>query len=202
MKKTVCILLISYLSFSLFTTPLYANEEKTSILVSIENSEDFYLLEIYENKMNIKIISSKTYIPISALNNEASTLNSVNFSVSYEILLNSIETFLEEEIPYYVHIEIEPLLKQLNLSEDLYKEKTLRSLCESALQIKKNMNLNTLINYKKYIKTNLTIKQIYSFYMKFKNNKINYSYYTLPYLIYEDCYIPMERTFYLKEKVN
>lgn len=199
MKKPIKIIILSFYLFLFSLLPVYAKEESKEILIYIKEHEDLYLLNVDQNDIKVQIISQNTHLPISALENKEATIKSIDFTYSLNSLIPTLNTFLNKDIEYYASIDMNKVLKDLNIKAN-YKTPT--ALTKTIKQMKENLDLQLLLNYKDYLNTNLDLKTLYSFYTAFKNNDFKISYYTLPYLVYEDKYIPLETSFTLKKKMK
>lgn len=202
MKKIILLCLSFVLFVSLFSQPLTAKEDDTSILIRIEGAKDLYLLKIKENTMNVYIIPEMLYLPIACLENQKSTLKGVDFSSSYDCLLTTINQALNQKVPYYANIKMEKLLSRLNLKKNTYDYKTLDSLCDTGKKIKENLDMGVLIDYQKYLKTNIDFDTIYKLYQFFQKDKIKINYFTQNYFVVNNKYFLITNDFYLKKKAK
>ena len=195
-KEVLMKILCVFISLVLCLPVQIQAKQVYEILIQVENSEQLYIVSIEKEKMKVEIIETKVHIPIRALNNEISSIQSVNFNDSPLSLLTTINQFLQRNIQYYVHIEMETLLNDLHLSS-MYDYETLDSLCKSALAIKEAISLSQIMNYQNYIDTNISVRELFEIYTMIKD-ELNVSYYTLSYLVVDDMYIPIDKTFYEK----
>ena len=193
MKKLIFILTIVLL----FAIPVQA-EETYTILIHIQNAPNLYIMEIHDENVNVKTISNKTFLPIPALDMQSASIEEVNFSSAPKTLCNTISYFTKENIPYYVSLSLEELMNDLEINT--YNLDTLSSLCDLAHTIKEKITIPVLLQYKKYINTNLSIKQLMHLYSLFQDSKMNYHFYHLFYFCTSNYDIPLETTFYLQNK--
>lgn len=201
MKKIIIIGIGLLLCIPIYSQSVQAKKDDSiHILIQIEEAKDLYLLSIKDNTMKVQIISGKMYLPISCLNNDPSTINSVDFSNSYDCMINSLNKSLHLNIQYYANVKMKKLLKRLDLNKNTYDYKTLDSLCETGKKIKDKLSLSLVIDYQKYIDTNIDFETIYNLYKFFTKEKISIKYYTLSYFVINGKDIPMSTTFHLKKK--
>lgn len=196
MKKYKLILLIVLL-FSM-VNEIHANE-KLNILFTVQKDEHMYLMEIKDNNIKVKMISTKIYLPIPCLNNEKNTINSINFAQLNPCLVNTVNKAFNTNITHYIDLDMQSLLKDLNLPKNTYNYKTLSSLTKTAKKIKNKFSLSVLADYKKYITTSLTFQDLYQLY-KISKKKLKISYYYLNYINIDDTYLLLNNKFHKKTK--
>lgn len=197
MKKIITILLTCTLLIGTQMIPIHAST-KMQILVQIKNAKDLYLVSLQDKKVNVKSISMKSYLPIDGLD-KAYPLQDINFSKDYESLITTIEKAFHQSIDYYVILDMKTLLKDLEIPKSTYDYETLHSLTNTGKAILKEIDIATVIQYQKYIETNLGIKELYNLYDFFKSKDFTLSYYFPHYYEYKDTYLLLDTHFYLKK---
>lgn len=197
MKKIFIYLIVSFFMITTIQN-VEANNTKT-ILVIIKNDANIYLIKNNDKKMNIHSIPSSLYIPITCLK-ENSTIDSVNFTGSYNCLVNSIQYSFDIPIDSYVYIDMPKVLKRFHLHKNTYDYKTLNSLTKTGKIIKDKIDMGMLLEINDYIETDLNLIDMYDLYHFFKAGDLKIHYYFLKYYIYNNYTFLFDNTFYLKDK--
>lgn len=200
MKKILLSFACICLLFTLANITIHANNKDTKqILVHIKGADNLYLLNLNNKTMQVKTISSYLYTPISCLDNELSTLKSVDFTSSYTCLLNSIAHTFHTEIDNYVSIDMQKTLHAVGLKDDEYDYQTLESLTKTAKKILHNFKITMIANYTDYIETDLNVKDIYELYQFFSKDDFKTKYYYPNYLVFNQKYYLLDTRFHLKK---
>lgn len=197
MKK----ILLTIICICMLWTPIKAEEtiKQESILISIKGAENLYLININDKTMKVKTISTNLYTKISCLDNEYSTLKSVDFTKSYPCLINTLAHYLNTKINHYVSVNMPAILKEIGLKENEYDYQTLDSLTSTAKKILKHFKLSMIIHYDDFIVTDLNVNEIYELYQFFHKDKFSTKYYYLNYLVMNQRYYLLDARFHLKK---
>lgn len=197
MKK----ILLTIICICMLWTPIKAEEtiKQESILISIKGAENLYLININDKTMKVKTISTNLYTKISCLDNEYSTLKSVDFTKSYPCLINTLAHCLNTKINHYVSVNMPAILKEIGLKENEYDYQTLDSLTSTAKKILKHFKLSMIIHYDDFIETDLNVNEIYELYQFFHKDKFSTKYYYLNYLVMNQRYYLLDARFHLKK---
>lgn len=200
MRKT----LVSMIAFCLLLTtllvPLQAAEKDTKqILVNIKGAENLYLISLKDKTMKVKTISNQLYTKISCLDNEYSTLKSVDFTSSYTCLSNSMSKTLNTKIDNYVTINMSAILKEVGLNENEYDYQSLDSLTSVAKKILNNFKLSMITHYNDFIETDLSVNDLYELYQFYRKEKFTTKYYYLNYIVMNDKFYLLDASFHLKK---
>lgn len=200
MRKT----LVSMIAFCLLLTtllvPLQAAEKDTKqILVNIKGAENLYLISLKDKTMKVKTISNQLYTKISCLDNEYSTLKSVDFTSSYTCLSNSMSKTLNTKIDNYVTINMSAILKEVGLNENEYDYQSLDSLTSVAKKILNNFKLSMITHYNDFIETDLSVNDLYELYQFYRKEKFTTKYYYLNYIVMNNKFYLLDASFHLKK---
>lgn len=197
MKRIVFILcfVITFL-----TNPIMIDAtQESSILVIIKNDTHSYLIKNNGNTSHIYTIPNTLYLPIACLE-ENSTIGSVNFSNSYNCLVNSIENAFQIPIDNYIYIDMPSILSYLNLHKNTYDYQTISSLTKTGSIMKDKIDIGMLFKINDFMETDMNLSDIYDMYHFYKNDNLKVKYYFLKYYIYKEYAFPLEKTFYLQKK--
>lgn len=195
MKKILISLLL--LVSSMYTIDFVQASSSMDIIVQIQGANNLYLIQLDTNKVHVKSIANRLYTPLSCMK-EPNTLANIDFTNDYDCLVDSLNNIFSESIDYYVSLDMKTLLQDLQIKETTYDYKTLSSLTKVGKEILNNISIKTIVQYQKYIKTNLGLKEMYDLYDFFSDKDFKVKYYYLHYFIHQNKYLLFDTHFYLK----
>lgn len=200
MRKFLIPMITFCLLFTTLLVPLQAAQKDTKqILVNIKGAENLYLISLKGKTMKVKTISNQLYTKISCLDNEYSTLKSVDFTSSYTCLSNSMSKTLNTKIDNYVIINMPAILKEVGLNENEYDYQSLDSLTSVAKKILNNFKLSMIAHYSDFIETDLSVNDLYELYQFYHKEKFTTKYYYLNYIVMNDKFFLLDASFHLKK---
>lgn len=200
MRKTLVSMIAFCLLFTTLLVPLQAAQKDTKqILVNIKGAENLYLISLKGKTMKVKTISNQLYTKISCLDNEYSTLKSVDFTSSYTCLSNSMSKTLNTKIDNYVTINMSAILKEVGLNENEYDYQSLDSLTSVAKKILNNFKLSMITHYNDFIETDLSVNDLYELYQFYRKEKFTTKYYYLNYIVMNNKFYLLDASFHLKK---
>lgn len=198
MKKILLPIITLCLLLNTLMLPIHAADTK-QILVNIKGADNLYLISLKGKSMKVKTISNHLYTKISCLDNEYSTLKSVDFTNSYACLINSLNQSLHTTIDNYVIINMPAILKEVGLNENEYDYQSLASLTSVAKKILNKFKLSMIVHYKDFIETDLGANDLYELYQFYHKEKFTTKYYYLNYIVMNDKYYLFDTSFHLKK---
>lgn len=198
MKKILLPIITLCLLLNTLMLPIHAADTK-QILVNIKGADNLYLISLKGKSMKVKTISNHLYTKISCLDNEYSTLKSVDFTNSYACLINSLNQSLHTTIDNYVIINMPAILKEVGLNENEYDYQSLASLTSVAKKILNKFKLSMIVHYKDFIETDLGVNDLYELYQFYHKEKFTTKYYYLNYIVMNDKYYLFDTSFHLKK---
>ncbi len=171
-----------FLSLCILTflfTPISA-QSNLSFLLSIQGYDAMYIIDIIDTKIIVKEIQSDAYLP-----------STCDFNQS-DCKIETINTYFNTRLSSYIHVQLDTLLTDFDVEiEDAHTIETLKDISSQCIQ---QLSFTTILNYNKYIQTNLSISDIYDLYSLSKKQTTS-SYYALEYITTDLYKVSLSHTF-------
>ncbi|MEG2993257.1 MAG: hypothetical protein RR847_03115 [Bacilli bacterium] len=175
------------------------NENDQQILILSPSLPQVYIITITKDSYNVVLIPKTTNIKLTCAEDTITTIDRINLKeMGRKCLINTLNNNFDLKIKHDVIINFKNIKTDFNLDlhhKDLNDFSTILTIFH---QVSGQINLNRLLNYQKYITTNLDFNRIYQLYQFYKegNHKVHY-YYPHLYKNNQNEYIPFETSFYL-----
>ncbi|MEG0694880.1 MAG: hypothetical protein RR440_03930 [Erysipelotrichaceae bacterium] len=175
------------------------NENDQQILILSPSLPQVYIITITKDSYNVVLIPKTTNIKLTCMVDTITTIDRINLKeMGRKCLINTLNNNFDLKIKHDVIINFKNIKTDFNLDlhhKDLNDFSTILTIFH---QVSGQINLNRLLNYQKYITTNLDFNRIYQLYQFYKegNHKVHY-YYPHLYKNNQNEYIPFETSFYL-----
>ncbi|MEG0290597.1 MAG: hypothetical protein RR941_04210 [Erysipelotrichaceae bacterium] len=175
------------------------NENDQQILILSPSLPQVYIITITKDSYNVVLIPKTTNIKLTCAEDTITTIDRINLKeMGRKCLINTLNNNFDLKIKHDVIINFKNIKTDFNLDlhhKDLNDFSTILTIFH---QVSGQINLNRLLNYQKYITTNLDFNRIYQLYQFYNkgNHKVHY-YYPHLYKNNQNEYIPFETSFYL-----
>lgn len=175
--KKICMICLCCLM--LFTTPLYAHTNKDFIYITSQDLPYIYLIEkVNDHHLNVMILPSNLYLDHmlkQADIHEARAMIEQSFHLSSN---------------HYVSIDMNAIDQDFGVKKKNYDLTSMDGITAYFMDAKKEIGLSDILNYQRYIDTDLSFSDDYEFYKMF-SHKVTIDYIYLPYMKTDDFTIPL-----------
>ena len=192
---------IFILTLLLCVIPVEAKTPK-QILILGKELPDMYILQYDGNKrFKVKMISRKTAMPLTCLNQDKARFDELKLNeTAIKCEVASLNKEMHLSIKNYIRLDMKNIAKDFHINLSDYNLHDFNSTLKIFQIIGSNLNFNIILNYKDYIKTDLSWNELYTLFKQYQNGPISVSY-EYPYLIWipqKSSYYPLQSSFHSK----
>lgn len=173
------------MSISLCTvTMVHAKSQSTKkILITSSDLPYLYILEpLGEQELHVYVLPANLY------------LFNVSFqNLSSDAMNSQLKDYLHLECTNTIHMDLDTMDEDFHTDKNSFDLHTMKGLTSYFEQVKKEIGINDILNYQRYIDSDLSLSDYYDFYQMFqKKVTIHYTY--LPYFTIDTISIPLSLT--------
>lgn len=177
LMKKYCIAILC--SFMLFLTPVRAQTKKDLIYITSKDLPYVYLMEkTNKDHLNVFILPANLYLNTQL---KKADITSARQMISQNLHLDSSK---------YVVIDMDAIDQDFHVKKKNYDLSTMDGITAYFMDAKKAISISDILNYQRYIDTNLSFSDDYEFYKMF-SHKVTIDYIYLPYMQIDDMCIPL-----------
>ena len=189
-------LLLPFCLFLLvFTTPVKATQEAQHLL--LQDQDLPYLLDITlrdKQQLTITFIPRKLVLP-----NTEGILTKLSDS-SLTTAKKQLEAFLQYRYDHCVELHLSQLGKDSGVKRDTEKIQTSGDIIDYAHQLSKKVGLSTLFYYQSYVKSDMKLKDYYTYYQRLHGKKLHITYQYLNTMEIEDIALPLDASLHFAHR--
>ena len=163
----------------LFLTPIQARTKKDLIYITSKDLPYIYLIEkASKEHLNVFIIPSNLYLNTSLKQTDITTTRKY------------IKQYFHLDSSKYVSIDMDAIDQDFHIKKKNYDLSTMDGITSYFMDAKKEITISDILNYQRYIDSDLSFSDDYEFYKMF-SHKITIDYIYLPYMQIDDISIPL-----------
>lgn len=197
MKKMLLIICMLYMNI----TVVNAKSPK-QILILAKELPDMYILQDDGNKQfQVRILDRRTSLPMTCLNQEKARFDELKLNeTAITCQMQSINTHMDLHIKNYIRLNLSNIAKDFQINLKDYDLHNFSSTLQIFQIIGHNLSFKTISNYQHYIKTDLSLSDLYTLFKHYQDGpiQVNYRYPRLIWFTREKTYYPLDKTFYLR----
>lgn len=184
----------------MFTTliPMKADVEKSIIIASKQLPYIMYVQVIDEKNMRVNFISRDLILPASC-RTEPTPLKKIDLKNEFDCAQQSVENFFDVKSANYVYVHLNRIADDLDLPCKNIDFSKLGNMTDYFGSIVDHMKITTILKYKNYIESDLSLSDYYDYYHMFKGKKVKISYYYVNQMVAGSYTLPMDHTFHKKK---
>lgn len=150
------------------------------ILITSSDLPYLYMIEpLAQQELNVLVLPADLYV------------SNVSFQeLSSDALLSQIKDYLHLECTNIVLVDLDTMDEDFHTDKNSFDLHTMKGLTSYFEQVKKEIGISDILNYQRYIDSDLSLSDYYDFYQMFqKKVTIHYTY--LPYFTIDTISIPL-----------
>lgn len=181
----------------LFLPPSSVKADTTqSILIASKQLPYLMYVKVQDEKhMQVNFIPRDMILP-TPCQNKAVPLKKIDLKTSFPCVQQSVENFFNIKSKHYVYVHLNRIANDLNLPYDDIDFRKLSNLTDYFSSVVDHLHLSTILNYARYIDSDMSLSDYYDFYHMFKGKKVKISYYYVNQLFYGKYTLPMDHRFH------
>lgn len=175
--KKYCMIILCCLM--LFLTPVHARMKKDLIYITSKDLPYIYLIEkANSNHLNVFILPSNLYLNTSLKQSDVASARKL------------IEETFHLSTSKYVSIDMDAIDQDFHIKKKDYNLSTMDGITAYFMDAKKEITISDILNYQRYIDSDLSFSDDYEFYKMF-SHKVTIDYIYLPYMQVDGISIPL-----------
>lgn len=170
------------------------------ILILANELPDMYILQDDGNKQfQVRILDRRTALPMTCLNEDKARFDELKLNeAAITCQMTSINKHMNLNIKNYIRLNLTNIAADFHIQLKDYDLHTFHATLQIFQIIGHNLSFKTISNYKHYIKTDLSLSDLYTLFKHYQNGpiQVNYRYPRLIWLPLEKAYYPLDKTYY------
>ena len=191
-KSMLCIILTAMVLLQPLS--IKANEPRTILIASKQLPYLLHVLVKDDQHMQVRFISRDMILPTTC-SAKPQPLKKIDLKTDFSCAKQSVEKFFHFKSQNYVYIHLNRIAKDIKLPYDSLDFQKLSNLTDYFSSVVDRLDITMLLNYQRYIESDMHLSDYYDFYHMFKGKKVEISYYYVNQLYSGRYTLPMDKRF-------
>lgn len=195
MKKIYLMILLCCFAI----TPIQAKYPPQILIVSSDLPNMYILQDDGNKQFQVRILSRNSLIPLTCLNNDLAKFNELTLNTtSLSCQMTSLNKKMNLNIQNYIRLDFKHITKDFPIQLEDYDLQDFQSTLAIFQIIGEHLNIQTILKYKDYIKTDLSLTALYDLFKQYQQKPLR-TIYRYPHLVWipnKHGYYPIEKGFY------
>lgn len=179
----------------LFSTPVKASQHVEHLLLRDKDLPYLIGITLHEDqKADITFIPNKLLLP-----DKKGVLAPLSAATMTETK-HQLESFLHIRYDHCIELRLARLGEDSGVQLDKNRIQTSKDIIDYAHQLSKKVGLSTLFHYQSYVKSDMKLKDYYTYYQKLHGKKLHTTYHYLNYLEMEDIALPLDASLHFVKR--
>lgn len=175
-------------------------ENPKQILILAKELPDMYILQDDGNKQfQVRILDRRTAMPMTCLNQEKARFDELKLNeTAITCQIQSINSHMNLRIKHYIRLNLSNIAKDFHIKLKDYDLHKFSSTLQIFQAIGQHLSFKTIANYQHYLKTDLSLSDLYTLFKHYQDGpiQVHYLYPRLIWLPLNKSYYPLDKTFY------
>lgn len=170
------------------------------ILIVSEKLPQVFIATLRDDKSyDVVLLPNDTRVNLTCMENKSTKLSNFKLNdVGKKCMVDSLNNNFDMDIDNYVILDFDKITTDFKIDTKNNQLESFDNILKIFKEVAGELNVSIIMNYSKYIDTNLNVGDLYNLYQSYSKGKVTIHYY-YPYLIYSQGeWIPLDKSLYKK----